>query len=360
MLSSAATVNAVRSMRALIVDDEPSIRSLVSRVITRVGGSCEMAGSAEEALERLAREPFDIALLDIVLPEMDGLALARTLAQHYSDIPLIMITGSAKFETAISAMQAGAVDYVVKPFDPDTLAGAFERAVSHRRIRLQAARAHGFQQTIAETTLEIRMLLGQPGESAETLVKGFIAALALRSADLASHVQRVAELSRQIGGVLQLSASDLDVIARTALLHDVGKLTLPAALLGRAEGLTEDEIAVVRRYPEFGYQVVTQIVGLGDCADAILAQLERYDGSGWPQGLRGTNIPLAARIIAVANTYDVMIHPRPHAAQRLQVEALQELGACSGTQFDPDVVRALHAAFDYQPASDDWEFDIDL
>jgi response regulator RpfG family c-di-GMP phosphodiesterase len=351
----AATGDPVRTMRALIVDDQASIRSVISKVLSRAGASCEMAGSAEEALERLARAPFDMVMIDLALPGMDGLALARIVAHRYPDLPMVMITGSAKFETAVAAMQAGAVDYVVKPFNAQSLTSAFERAASHRRVRLQAAKAHGFQQAITERTLEIRMLLSQPGESADALVKGFVAALRMRSAGMSSHVERVADLSRRLAAELQLTPHDVDVVVRTALLHDIGKLALPASLLDSAEPLTDEEIAVIRRHPELGYHVINQVPALGDCADSILAQLERYDGTGWPQGLRGTKIPAAARIVSVANAFDVMTHPRPQGPQQSTQEALQELEDCAGTQFDPGVVRATFAVHGVQPPEYDWE-----
>jgi len=342
-------------MRALIVDDQASIRSVISKVLSRAGATCEMAGSGEEALERLARAPYDMVFIDLALPGMDGLGLARLIAHRYPDVPMVMITGSAKFEMAVAAMQAGAVDYVVKPFSAQTLAAAFERAASHRRVRLQAARAHGFQQAITERTLEIRMLLSQPGESADSLLTGFMAALAMRSARMADHVDRVADLSRRMAAVLQLPAREVDVVTRTALLHDVGKLALPASLLDRQDGLTDEEIALVRRHPELGYDVVSQVPALSDCADAILAQLERHDGTGWPQGLRGERIPIAARVVAVANAYDVMTHPRPQGPPLTREEALQELDACAGTQFDPLVVRALFSSLGVQAPASDWE-----
>lgn len=344
---SCETTGLSRSMRALIVDDEAGVRGLVSRVVKRAGGSCGMAATAEEAIERLAREPFDIALLDLVLPGMDGLRLAHLIHERYPDVSLIMITGSAEFQTALSAMQAGAVDYVVKPFEIDTLLGAYERAVTHRRIRMQAARAYGLQQAITERTLEIQMLFARSGESADSLVKGFTAALALRSHEMASHSERVAELAGQIGLVLELEASDVEALRRTALLHDIGKLTLPATLLGKSDALTDDEIAIVRRHPELGYQVVSQVPVLSACADSILGQLEWYDGTGWPQGLRGAQIPLSARILSVANVYDVMTHPRPCGVLKAERQALEEIDSCAGTQFDPRVVRAFFAVRGY-------------
>jgi response regulator RpfG family c-di-GMP phosphodiesterase len=344
-------------MRVLIVDDEPAVRSIVAKILSARGGTCEMAGTAEEALDRLARDHFDVGLLDIALPGMDGLSLARRLEERYPDLALVMVTGMASFEAAVAAMQIGAVDYLVKPFTADALTRAFARAVDRRRIRLEAAHALGFQQAIAERTLEISLLLSHPAESAEALVISFMTSLRLRSAEAADHAERVSATSRRIAQQLRLDDGEVDLAARVGLLHDLGKLTLPDALLFRQQPLSSQEIQLVRRHPEFGHDVLRRIPALTDCAEPVLAQLEHHDGSGSPVGLRGERIPPAARIVAVANVYDVMTNPRPHAARQSPDEALQELHTCAGTQFDPAVVRALHAVMDFVPPSDEWPDD---
>jgi len=138
------------------------------------------------------------------------------------------------------------------------------------------------------------------------------------------------------------------------MLHDIGKFTLPDTLLSKAEPLSEDEIQVVRRHPEFGHDVLRGIPALASCASGVLGQLEHYDGTGTPLGVRGEQIPLAARIIAVANAYDVMTHPRAHAPQQTSLEALQEIEACGGTQFDPAIALDLLGQFGVQPHVDEW------
>lgn len=342
-------------MRTLIVDDEPGIRSMAGKILSRSGAVCAMAGTAEEAIERLGRERFDVMLLDIRLPGIDGLTLARRVQQTHPDLALVMITGRADVDSVISAMQAGAVDYVTKPFGADALLRAYGRAEDRRRLSLAAHRAEGLQEAIAERTLEIRLLLSQPGESAQALVASYLAALRLRSAAAAGHAERVAALSRTLGEARGLSAADLDLVERAAVLHDIGKFTLPDALLARAEPLSDDEVAVVRRHPEFGHQILRGIPALSACAGAIISQLEHYDGSGTPLGIRGEQIPVAARLIAVANAFDVMTHPRPYAAQQSPLEALQEIEACAGSQFEPAAVAALLAHFGVEPRVDDWD-----
>jgi HD-GYP domain-containing protein (c-di-GMP phosphodiesterase class II) len=132
-------------------------------------------------------------------------------------------------------------------------------------------------------------------------------------------------------------------------LHDIGKFTLPETLLSKPDPLSPDEIQVVRRHPEFGYEVLRNIPALSACAQGVLAQLEHYDGTGTPLGIRSEHIPLPARIIAVANAYDVMTHPRGYASEQSSVEALQEIEACAATQFDPAIVLDLLAHFGLEP-----------
>jgi cyclic di-GMP phosphodiesterase len=344
-------------MRTLIVDDEPGVRSLVAKIVSRMENVCEMAETAEDALERLAHERFDIALLDIRLPGMDGLALAREIQTHHPDVALVMITGTTNGESVIAAMQAGAADYVIKPFGADALVRAVDRAADRRRVLLEAGRAAGLQQVIAERTLEIRLLLSQPAETAHLLAHSYIGALRLRNEDAASHAERVAALSRTIGVARGLGSGDLDLLERAALLHDVGKFTLPDTLLARPEPLSNAEIQIVRRHPEFGYEVLRGVPALADCAQAVLAQLEHYDGTGTPLGIRGDQIPVPARIIAAVNAFDVMTHPRTYAKEQSDVDALREIEACSSTQFDPAVVTDVLARFGLERRLDDWPED---
>ena len=341
-------------MRTLIVDDEAGIRSLAGKILSRTGCVCEMAGTAEEALDRLSRERFDIALLDIRLPGMDGLSLARQIQESDPDIALVMVTGTTSVESVIAAMQAGAADYVIKPFGSDTLIRAFDRAADRRRIRLEAGRIAGLQQAVVERTLEIRLLLSKPVESAQGLAHSYLSALRLRDEAAARHAERVTTLSRALGEARGLGMIDLDTLEWTAMLHDIGKFMLPETLLSPTDPLSEDEVQLVRRHPELGHEVLRGIPVLATCASGVLGQLEHYDGTGTPLGIRSEQIPLAARIIAVANAFDVMTHPRTYAREQSSVEALEELEACAGTQFDPAIVLDLLAHFGVQPHLDEW------
>ena len=180
--------------------------------LASTGSVCEMAGTAEEALERLMHERFDIVLIDIRLPGMDGLSLAQRLQERDPDIALVMMTGSADVQSVIVAMQAGAADYVMKPFGTDALIRAFNRAADRRRIRLEAGRTARMQQAVAERTLEIRLLLSQPAESAQGLVHSYLTALRVRNEAAASHADRVAALSCALGEARGLASDELAML----------------------------------------------------------------------------------------------------------------------------------------------------
>lgn len=344
-------------MRTLIVDDEPAIRSLAAKVLLQSGAACQMAGSAEEALQRIGREPFDVVVIDIRLPGLSGLELARRLKQREPDTALLMLTGMSDPQSVIAAMQAGAADYVTKPFTPQALIEAFGRAAERRQVRLDATRAAGLRQAIVERTLEMQLLLADTGGDASALIQSYLAALRLRDTAAAVHAERVARLAADLGASLALPAPELERLANTALLHDIGKALLPDTVLSRAGGLSADDIQLVRRHPEYGFDVVRQIPAIAGCAPALLAQLEHWDGTGTPFGKRGDTILVEARVIAVANAFDVMTHPRPYAALRTAPEAVREIEACQGSMFDPDVVGALLAQFDLEPIVHDWPDD---
>ena len=341
-------------MRTLIVDDEPAVRSLAAKILTRSGTVCQMAGSAEEALLRVGQEPFDVVVIDIRLPGMSGLELASRLQQREPDTALLMLTGNSDPESVIAAMQAGAADYVTKPFTAELLLDAFARAVERRRVRLDATRAAGLRQAIVERTLEMQLLLSDTRGDPDALVQSYLAALRLRDAAAAAHAERVARLAVELGARLALSALDVASLGHAALLHDIGKALLPETVLSRPGGLSAEDIQLVRRHPEYGYEVVRQIPAIADCGPAVLAQLEHWNGTGTPFGRRSAAIPVAARVIAVANAFDVMTHPRAHAELRTPLDAVREIESCQGTLFDPDVAGALLAHFDLEPRRDEW------
>ena len=181
-------------MKTLIVDDEPGIRSLSAKVLARAGAVCDMAATGEEALERLAGESFDIVLVDIRLPGIDGLTLASRVHDLQGDIAIVMVTGMSDAPSVIAAMHAGAVDYVVKPFGAEALTRAYQRAAERRRVNLAAGRASGLQRVVTERTLEIRVLLGDHAETPDGLVRSYLAALRMRDGAAADHAARVATL----------------------------------------------------------------------------------------------------------------------------------------------------------------------
>jgi putative two-component system response regulator len=273
------------------------------------------------------------------MPVMNGLELADHLRRDFPDTAIVMLTGMAEFGTVLAAIQAGAADFVAKPFKSGELVKAYERAVERRTTIAKAQRTMELEKEVARQSSELATSLAKSASTAAGLVEAFLLALRARSDAQAAHAYRVAELSVRIGQSLELPPAELEVLRRAALLHEVGQLAIPdVALGGSPEG---DVPAVMRRYPQIGHDIVSRVPALADCARGILAHREHVDGSGFPLGLQAAAIPFAGRIIAVADTHDALTHPSPPEKPLSSGEAIATIEQNVNVKFDPTVVTAL-------------------
>jgi response regulator RpfG family c-di-GMP phosphodiesterase len=329
-----------RVVSVLIVDDDAAVRGVVAKILSNRGCAFRMAGTGAEALQLLQREPSDVAFIDVHMPVMNGLDLADQLRREHPDTAIVMLTGMAEFGTVLAAIQAGAADFVAKPFKSGELIKAYERAVERRTTIVKAKRTAELEREVARQSSELATSLANSASTASGLVEAFLLALRARSDAQAAHAYRVAELGVRIGQSLELPAPELEVLRRAALLHEIGQLAIPDAALGGAAG-DGDGTAVIRRYPQIGHDIVSRVPALADCARGILAHREHMDGSGFPLGLQGTAIPLAARIIAVADAHDTLTHPVPPEKPLPSAAAIAQIEQGVNVRFDPTVVTAL-------------------
>ena len=329
-----------RPVSVLIVDDDAAVRGVVAKILSNSGCTFRMAGTGAEALQLLEREPSDVAFIDVHMPVMDGLELADRLRREHSDTAIVMLTGMAEFGTVLAAIQAGAADFVAKPFKSGELVKAYERAVERRTTIVNAQRTSELEKEVARQSSELATSLAKSASTAAGLVEAFLLALRARSDAQAAHAYRVAELSVRIGQSLELPPAELEVLRRAALLHEIGQLAIPDAALtgGAADG---DAAAVMRRYPQIGHDIVSRVPALADCARGILAHREHMDGSGFPLGLQGAAIPFAGRIIGVADTHDALTHPAPPGRPLPSADAIAAIEQNVNRTFDPTVVTAL-------------------
>jgi putative nucleotidyltransferase with HDIG domain len=330
--------------RILIVDDEEAIREVVTTLLEAQGYDCASASNGLLARQYLVDHPADLVLSDMVMPEMDGLSLLEWLRGRDGDIPVIMVTAMHDLSTALEAIRRGAYDYILKPFEKDQLFLSVRRALEHRRLVLENRNyQRNLEKLVEERTSQLKGTLQQLEQSYDDTLEALGGALDLKDAETEGHCRRVTAFTIAIAKAMKLDPLQLPPIARAAFLHDIGKMAIPDQILRKPGPLTPEEREIMRTHCEIGYNMVTRIPFLREAADIVLSHQEYFDGTGYPRGQRGAEIPLGARIFAVADALDAMISDRPYRKALPMSHARAEIARCSGTQFDPKVVEVFMA-----------------
>jgi putative nucleotidyltransferase with HDIG domain len=329
----------------LVVDDDAAVRHVISSVLREEGYTVRAAASAEQALELLrASGEVPTVLSDLKMPGHDGIWLLDQILQRHPHAAVVMLTGYGDTENAVECLKRGAADYLLKPPRITDLVRAIERAQSRRKLAIARSRYHeGLAHRVREKTLELTEALRSTADAYTSTLSALVAALDAREHETSDHSQRVVRYTMAVSRRMGIDGEDLDQIARGALLHDIGKIGVPDSILLKAGPLTPAEWIEMRKHPEIGHQILQSIGFLSKAADIVLAHQERWDGGGYPRGLRGGQIPLGARIFAIADTLDAMTSDRPYRRGVSFEEARAEIARCSGTQFDPACVEAFLA-----------------
>jgi putative nucleotidyltransferase with HDIG domain len=329
--------------RILVVDDEPAVRSIVAALLDRSGYTASTAASASEAIGLMQQGvPFDIVLADIMMPEIDGLTLLDRICADFPGTPVVILTAVHDIHVATNAFRRGAVDYLLKPFERADLLSVTSRAIEHLRLRRQsAAYRENLEEMVAARTGQLRSTMQDLERSYDITLEAMGDALDLRDAETEGHSKRVTAYTIALAREMGLKADDLRTIARGAFLHDIGKISTPDRVLLKPGKLDPEETALMREHCERGYEMVRKIPFLREAAEIVFAHQESFDGSGYPRGLKGEEIPLGARIFAVADTLDAITSDRPYRKGATFLEARSEISRCSGRQFDPDIVRVF-------------------
>ena len=333
----------------LVVDDEPAIRDLLCEGLKGQGYHCDVAANGLEALDHLKREQFSLVLSDIDMPTMDGVRLLQNVKEAHPDIEVVMITGVVDVEVALRAMRMGANDYLTKPFNLEEVRLTVEKALEKRRLVLENREyQRDLESKVAERTVELVLKRREIEElyeklqiSYETTLEALAAALDTRDTETQGHSMRVSEYTTVIARRMGVKDPELTEIRRGALLHDVGKIGIPDAVLRKPGKLTSEEWEEMRRHPEIGYRILSGIKFLEPSLPIVIAHQERFDGSGYPRGLKREEIPLGARIFAVVDTLDAMTSDRPYRKALRYEDAREEIIRNSGLQFDPRVVEVF-------------------
>lgn len=325
----------------LVVDDENGVRDLMSRWLTAGGFSVSSAAGADEALGLMRRVPPAVALCDIRMPGHDGVWLANRIRQEYPETAIIMATGVYDHGHA-THLGDGVVDYLTKPFGRDRLRDAVVRGVEwHRSARDARCWRDRLEGEVELRRDRLARAIGASLVDSDETIVALLEALTAGQPDAFAHALRVADLSARIANAMGLAEEEVTTIRRGALLHDLGKLAMPEALLGKPAPLTSEEEAVIQGHHVIGSELVAGLAYLEDAAAIIRDAGERVDGFGRAGGPRTADLSIGARIVAAADAYDTMIRHRVFRDAITAADALLELDRCSGSQFDAHVVGLL-------------------
>lgn len=328
----------------LLVDDEETARTWTTRVLTKAGYTVKSAGTVSEASRLLysTTTSIDVLLVDLALSDGDGMQILG-LAKKRPNPPVSVITsGYLNKERGVQALRENAFDVLEKPFTTAQLLKTVQCALEQRRTQLANAiyQTH-LEEMVRERSLALSKAVEEMRRSYEFTLEALASMLDAREHNTAKHSVRVAKLAVILAQEMGLSAKKIAVIRQGALLHDIGKIGVPDHILLKEQPLTDDEWEIMRRHPEIGYNIIKSGDFLREAAEIVYCHQERYDGTGYPRGLKGEEIPLGARIFSVADAYDALRSPRPYKGPFSSTEALARVLEQRGKQFDPIVVDAL-------------------
>lgn len=329
--------------RILVVDDEEAIREIVTSMLVSVNYQCRQASSGLEALAMLnSGEEFELMLSDLMMAELDGIGLLERTKEKFPDMPVVMVTAVHDISVALAAIRNGAYDYLLKPFEREQLLATVRRALENRRLKMEnRAYQTNLESLVAARTEQLRKAMTDLERSYDITLEALGDALDLKDAETEGHSRRVTAFTIAIARKMGLPKEEVSVIARGAFLHDIGKMGIPDEILFKPGKLTPEEMSVMREHCYRGYQMLKKIPFLSDACDIVYSHQEKFDGTGYPRGLRGEEIPLGARIFSIADTVDAITSDRPYRAKRSMKEARKEIVDWSGRQFDPEIVKVF-------------------
>ena len=338
------------SPRILIVDDEVEITEILADLLSE-DYECLKAGSAEDALARLRESEFQLVISDITMPGMSGLEMIPHVKKLSPETVVVMISGMQTVESAIGALRLGAFDYLMKPFDLRQVEAVVKRALEHHDLVLAKQRYENhLEELVEQRTAELDRALNSLEGAYRSTLKALTAALETRDSETHGHSERVVTYSLRLGREYGLNSEEMKSLEFGSLLHDIGKIGVPDSILRKPAKLTEEEWVRMREHPLHGQQILRGIEFLQGAARVVAQHHEKWDGTGYPLGLRGEEIDINARIFAVADAFDAITSDRVYRRGKPYEAASQELDDWAGRQFDPKVVEAFHRV-----PKEDWE-----
>ncbi len=316
----------------LIVDDESAGRDTLESILDGEGYVLLMATNGAEAIEMARVNQPDIILMDVMMPGMTGFDACRYIRSEsdLAEIPIILLTALDDRKSLLTGLDAGADDFITKPFDRYELRARLAGIMRLNRFRKLVQERNNTEEEHKKLQLAY-----------DATIEGWSHAMDLRDKETEGHTQRVTELTLKMALALHVGEENLAHIRRGALLHDIGKLGVPDAILLKEGKLTDEEWVIMRKHPTYAREMLSQIEYLRPALDIPYCHHEKWDGTGYPRGLKGEEIPLAARMFAVVDVWDAVTSDRPYRPAWTKEQALTYIIEHSGTHFDPEIVQVF-------------------
>ncbi len=332
--------------RILVVDDEEPIRNLLGQILEVQGYACTLAANPAEARECLKDQNFELVLCDILMPGESGLNLIRYVLSEYPDTATVMVTALDDPLLAKDALGIGVYDYISKPFERNRVLISVANVLRRRELEIgNRTYRSSLEQTVSERTAELQSSMEKLRKALDGIIHAVALTVETRDPYTAGHQRRVGDLGRAIGTEMNLSERQIEGIRMAGIIHDLGKIYVPAEILSKPTRLTELEFGIIKTHPKVGYDILKPIEFTCPIAQMVLQHHERMDGSGYSQGLSGEEIILEAMILAVADVVEAMASHRPYRPALGIDKALEEITQNRGIYYDPEAVDACLKLF---------------
>ncbi|OEU47845.1 MAG: hypothetical protein BA872_06205 [Desulfobacterales bacterium C00003060] len=330
----------------LIVDDEEPVRRLIAQMLDMTAHNCILAANTSEASELLKKLDFELILCDINMPGTSGLAFIHHALTRYPGTAVVMVTAMDDSLTAKVALESGAYDYIIKPFDRNRLLISVASALHRRELEIDN-RAHleNLEKDVAKRTASLQDSMDKWQKALEGSINAMALTVELRDPYTAGHQQRVADLACAIAAEMGIPEDRIDGLRMAATIHDIGKLCIPAEILSKPGNINEIEFNIIKTHAKAGYNILKSIEFPWPIADMVVQHHERIDGSGYPSGLSGAETLLEAQILSVADVVEAMASHRPYRPALGLDKALEEISKHSGVLYNPEVAEACLKVF---------------